>query len=421
LDLCNCLCKTFTDREAQTIKWLLSPESVDKHVSTSGQNRNLALLLSSGQRLLMLDDDCILTPLKYAQHDEQLYVGRLPVQVIPFANQSVSARTMQTVHINPFESHLRHLGTSFGQVLKDSGQSDQNISWLRTLDPATRKRLEAPETIVRVTLNATCGDPGTTNMDWLYTRSASCNTMIASYLQNIQEDKNIERLFWRGRHQTLLTHDETLMTTTLTGLDNRNLLPCVIPFGRGEDRMLGNGLRLLEPQALFFIDNWALPHQPEPIRYWQRPSAIHEDLLPDPEHFLIISTEQHIASEIDDPATRLTHIANRYLYLANLSDSSLIIELNHRYTKSKAMVLQTYAENQTMVAGHATHMQRDLALLVEQTTQEIAQPLEFDNDWLACFRQLAHHYGQALLLWPKLCTRKQYISEHYPQKTNKLK
>jgi len=404
VNLCNRLCRKFAHHDAQTIRWLLSPEYVDERVNTSGQNRNLALLLSSGQRLLMLDDDCILTPLKHTPHNSQFQVGRLPVQAIPFHNQSDLVYAMEKVDINPFESHLHHLGTTFKQTLKRL-RSDQNLTWLRTLDPATRKRLDASEPITRVTLNATCGDPGTASMDWLYTRPADCSTKIAEYLQKIPEHTVAERLFWRGRFQTVLTYDETLMTTTLTGLDNRALLPCVIPFGRGEDRMLGNGLRVLEPQALFFIDNWALPHEPEPVRYWQRPSSTNENLLPDPEHFLIISTEQQVALDIDDPMTRLAYLANRYLHLANLSDSSLIIELNRRYTKSKTMVLQDYAENQITVTDHATHLQRDLALLVEQTTQEIAQPLEFDRDWLTRFRQLAHHYGQALLIWPTLCIK----------------
>jgi len=408
INLCHELGQKFSDYDAQSIDWLLSPQTVDERISTPGQNRNLALLLSAGRRLLILDDDCILTAQEHRQRTPSLHVGTLLIQTVPFRDRSALTDTMQPLDINPLASHLHYLGMSFGQLCKWAMQNSEGLDWLRTLDPATRKRLEASSAAVSVTLNATSGDPGTGDMGWLYTRASHCNSEIARYLQDIEDNARNERLFWRGRHQPLLTYDENLMTTTLTGLDNRILLPCVIPFGRGEDRMLGSGLQALHESSLFFCHNWSLPHEPEPVRYWQRPSVATQVFIPPPEHLIISSIERKIDPGLQHPSARLAYIANLYRELSASSDQRLTAELNRHYLQMMTKSLQAYTSNQAILENDATHMHRDLALLIENTTQEIAEPLQFDAEWLTRFRQLADHYGRALSLWDQL--REDFIS-----------
>ncbi len=405
-DLCKRLQQSGMAKEAQTIDWLLSPNAHATETSTPGQTRNLALLLSAGRRLLLLDDDCVLDPRAHAQRCQSPHIGSLPVQLMGFGDQAALNQAMKPIDVNPFDSHLRHLGKHPQDVLGQLEQNWQDPTWLRTLDPIARKRLNG-NTRVSVTVNGTCGDPGTEHMDWLYTRPSDCLTQLGQYLQQFSKRDQIERCFWRGYNQPVLTYDENLMTTTLTGLDNRLLLPCMLPAGRNEDLVLGNGITTLHPDALFLIDSWSLPHHPEPVRYWQRPTL--GATSPMPGLGYVIARSMHnspLNTTIHEPLTRIECLAHYYHSLATLATPQLTAELEQDYLRVKTVELAVYRINQASNQTTGSHWQRDLAVLIEQANQAIAQPRHLDTPWLKTFRETAEQYAKALLLWPRLreCT-----------------
>lgn len=404
--LCQDLQRNFSDA-ASTIDWLLSPEAFPDDAFTVGQNRNLALLLTTGHRLLLLDDDCRLQPWRHPFCQDRLRVGRVPIEVIPYTDRERILDEVRAAACNPFEEHLRLLGAGLRQAFEHVGQPWRDTAWLKDLDGASRARLSA-DSAVRITMNATLGDPGTDGMSWLYTRPTESTRRVADYLQRLPEGIDHERLFWKGWPAHRLMYDEVLMTTTLTGVDNRVATTCLLPTGRVEDVMLGDGMQALHPDALLFAFHWALPHDPEPRRYWRRPSAHAEHAAPGPDWFLGYSID-HVRKgcEVRDPDARLAYLACRYRELANTPDEMLKALLESRYLQQQAAWNKAYLENRAsgqalMGQTLSPAWQADIAVLAERSSERLLEPFELSADGRNRFRDLAARYADALRLWSEL-------------------
>lgn len=400
--LCQILGRCFTQDDDGTISWLISPDTFSSNSFTIGQGRNLALLLAAGRRLLLLDDDCCLEPQWHPCCENRLQVGPVPVEIFPYTDQNALSKDVQPLELNPFEAHLQLLGASVRWNFDLQGLSWHEPTWVRSLDGTTLTRLAA-DSVTRITGNATLGDPGTASMSWLYTGPPQSNERLASYLQYVSEDDFLARLFWKGRHTHVLTYDEPLMTTTLTGIDNRILVPCVLPAGRVEDLMLGDGLYALHPQAMLFAFNWAMLHSPETKRYWQRPVAKPEPSTPSPAWFLSHSIGRAVdGCTVIEPRARLDYMASRYQELAIASDERLRQIIEAHYLAHQTGHLKACFESRSDGQSLGQPWQQDISKLIEATASSLGRPLDLSRNWLSEFRELSLHYAAALRLWPDL-------------------
>ncbi len=200
------------------------------------------------------------------------------------------------------------------------------------------------------------------------------------------------------------------MTTTLTGIDNRRLIPCVFPSGRNEDLVLGDSLHFVDPSALFFIFNWGLPHMPEPSRSWRR-----EDLRPQNERLAVMGSLDAVPSHYlphcaaSSVQARMQILAGHYQDLAERSPAALATELAQIKLRRDAGWLKGLSDAPRTGRDFGAAWLEDIDALTRRTVQRIGQPLQPTPEWLGEFRSEAGYYARALRIWPVL---RDYVAAH---------
>lgn len=231
---------------------------------TSGLSRNLAMLLSCGRHLIMLDDDVIC----------DVYNPVKPISDITFSDDSREAdfyRSEQdltshqkSLHMNPVNAHMQCLGLTFSEALNVLGQDHLNPAGLSNATSLQASELH-PESPVLVTECGTLGCPGSGNNTWL-------PDMAVSSLQNVlssdvkTHNALYYRMVWSGRNGPHFAPRPNM--SPITGLDNREMLPPYFPVFRGEDRLFGYVLDFIFPSSVTLDYPWAVPHFPIPQREW---------------------------------------------------------------------------------------------------------------------------------------------------------
>jgi hypothetical protein len=391
----------------RTLRWLLAPGAFPDDVVTVGQGRNLALLLSAGSRMLMLDDDCVAQPFRHeaGRHDAEAQDGLRVCfhgsALHPYPDLAALWADAASAELNPLQAHLEVLGQPLRAVFDRLGQRWRDPDWLGAVDQGTHGRL-VPETRIGITGNATLGDPGFGDMTAFYAESANLEQRVA-FLAATPEDQPLTRHFWHGGGHSWISFGRPLMTTTLTGIDNRRLMPCVAPTGRGsDDRVLGLVLSALAPEVARLEFNWALPHLPDQPRSWNRPGPSGRVADPDPVQALI-ATIQHAASRVQGSGEdlRLQELANQLLVLNRISDGELGGYADARVVDGILPLLQAYQKNlrHTQMRGP---MHQDLSHLLRHAQVRLGQPFSPSREWLQYFRASCEVYADALMLWPRL-------------------
>ncbi len=225
-----------------------------------GRGWNLALLLSAGARLALLDDDERL-PLRRA---ESARPGLDPnpsmsMQARFFASMEQALGAGVEVDEDPFALHLDACGQSLGTLVCDGYPLARDA--LRGLNLG-RLDLLSPDARIATTQNGSYGSSRTASGLWLYQLGADSRAEFwrdrESYLRNVEA-----QYLHCGVDQARV--DEVAGFTPFT-LDNSGFLPCTSPVGRAEDS-LGSALtRYCLPDALTIELPVAIGHVQETAR-----------------------------------------------------------------------------------------------------------------------------------------------------------
>ncbi|MFO7640900.1 MAG: hypothetical protein R6X17_06445, partial [Candidatus Competibacteraceae bacterium] len=152
-----------------------------------------------------------------------------------------------------------------------------------------------------------------------------------------------------------------------------------------------------------FAAPWALPHLPEPPRFWQRPTAAAPPPAPSLDWPLDGYGRRVMAAcALRDPEARLRHLAEHYRELAAWPDAELSRTLEHDHLSRQTRLLGGYLE--ALDEGRATgaHWRQDVQALSEAAQRAISQSPAFSSAWLAEFRAISGDYAAALARWPQL-------------------
>lgn len=251
----------------EQLSWLIEGDPDDPSPSY-GASLNTALLLGAGLGIGMLDDD-----------------ATLDAFVLPDCSPSPGFRRRQTARLHfpepdwslpgahyppldehPLAAHAAILGSSAAELANKADRNDAR-TLLDDLDPALLHFLSGP-TRVRLTSSGTLGDPGTRSMHWLL---AAEPAQLQPLLESPERGRALfdQRRLARSASRPELCRAFALMTTTLTGIDNRELLLPTQARGANEDLLFGALTGFLHPGTL----HCSLPHmlfhqRPEPRR-WQ--------------------------------------------------------------------------------------------------------------------------------------------------------
>jgi hypothetical protein len=235
-------------------------------VGTSGANRNMLLLATSGEAFLSLDDD---TECRFAsaedlpesfqgiQDDQDAAAD--PADVWVFKDRQAIRDCIALRDVDFVGSHQELLGRQVADLATAASHEASSKEVLRLLASSGR---------VYVTLNGVVGDCGWgTPSQYFFVGDRSFRRLATS---RASYDVGIEsREMLRVSHGfTVSDRADSLMSTAFAA-DNRATLPPFVPLGRGSDAVFGQMLKLMQPLACYGHLPWAISHLPvEARRFW---------------------------------------------------------------------------------------------------------------------------------------------------------
>jgi len=232
---------------------------------TAGLTRNLALLLSCGRRLVMIDDDALCDVHDPPGVKPDITFSDDPREALFFGNEHEWAYLRQPINPDPVDRHMRCLGLTVSKALAVLGQENLKPAGLANSSALDVSELHA-DSAVMVTECGSLGCPGTGSNTWLPDMApASLRRMLASEQETgfALESRKV----WNGRSHPHFSPRSNM--SQITGFDNRRMLPPYLPNIRGQDRLFGYMLDFIFPGSVTLDYPWAVPHLPVPDRKWR--------------------------------------------------------------------------------------------------------------------------------------------------------
>jgi len=272
---------------------------------TAGLSRNLALLLSPGDRLVMIDDDAICNVYDPPRPKPDIAFSNDPREAEFYGSEQEWAHLQQPINPDPVNRHMQCLGLSFSEALKVLGQNHLKAAGFKN---ATALQLSELQTGSEVLLTecGSLGCPGTGRNTWLPDMAPdSLKRMLTS------EEKTAQALgsrkAWCGRNHPHFAPRSNM--SQITGFDNRRMLPPYLPIIRGQDRLFGYMLDFVFPTSVTLDYPWAVPHLPVPDRKWRDRDLNFTPSDSFPVFFIEKIIESKSSCHATSPHDRLAHLS----------------------------------------------------------------------------------------------------------------
>lgn len=396
-------------QHTESIDWLLARAHWGDQ-PTYGIARNFALLLSVGQRALVLDDDIIPDAITPPVAGRGLIFGVANEREACFY-ASREALLQHTLRMT--ESPLAIMEHSLGAVLATLlPRHLTQHSDLAGLDGNLFSEHDGNSRAL-VSQCGSWGDPGTGHAGWtIHLNEAS----IKRLLETGQDIEAIlgSRTGWLGYRGPVLSHYATL--SQLTGIDHRTLLPPYLPAGRGEDILFGIMLQRLHPESVVFNEGWAIHHAPVEQR------VARGALAPLSVKLGTSLLGNWLGREPADQwglpvARRLTGLAEQLSRLADMTPEALTALIHQELVSQRSVLLsRCFAQlgkssKLEAAPGFAAWQQfleasRDHLVSEIQSTNDAllhaadAVDLPVDLGWV---QDQGKAFSKALLAWPEIC------------------
>ena len=371
------------DTDPERLRWFVDAPSERK--DSYGCGINLALLLSAGQRFLLLDDDATLDAFDTGTASPPTLSTYHALTGRALESEVLAAKP---VALNPIEAHEQVLGRTAGEIAGPPQSIEQaSPEMLLWLAHAGR---------IRFTSNGVYGDSGIRLPHWLYYQSSDAPVSWQDadmYQQSLRRETNIRR----EPGPRIITSYST-MTTTLTGIDNSEPLAPTLPFSVGEDTTLGELVRYTDPGSLLHAAPWMLEHRPETPRYWTR-----EDAKVPMRHNLGTFFKQLLVNDAwcrtsRSSAARMQSLAALMNDIANAEQSDLEHELLRQTLESRAGWCQTL-ESKREQWSSIRYIVEDIDRMLESNRGEHWHPNDDPEADLTSIRRLAEGYAAGLNDW----------------------
>ena len=388
----------------------LADQSKWRNHWTSGLARNLALLLSCGRRLVMMDDDSLCDVFDPAQPKPDITFSDEPREADFFANEQDWATRHQPMNPDPVDRHMQCLGLTFSEALDVLGQNHLNPVGFTNATTLLTSELHADSPVL-MTECGSLGCPGTGSNTWLPDMApASLKRMLIS--ERKTNNALNSRFVWVGRNQPHFAPRPNMSANT--GFDNRQLLPPYLPITRGEDRLFGYLLDFMFPNAVTLDYPWAVPHLPIPLREWRNKDC---DFTPGhsfPRFFFEKVMDQKSACLAQSPSERLSALSAWFNELASASDDTLVTMYRHARLHTISTQLQhlssLLAENDSAPADWQDYLKNGIGQLNKAMDQTSLQdfpvrglPRAMEGTELIDFwREIWSGFAAALNAWPDI-------------------
>ena len=371
-----------------------------------GRSWNLALLLSAGARMVLLDDDHRL-PLRQPDGARS---GLDP-------NPSTAATTQfhrnlenalgagEEIADDPFELHLAAAGQSLGTLARDTHYAiDRNA--LPGLPVSRLDHLRGGAQIL-ATHHGAYGSSRTESAIWLYQLPAAQRAEFVrdrdSYLRNVEAGS-----LWYGYRQARATSTATF---TPFALDNSVMLPCANPLGRGEDALFSRITELCHPGTLMLELPVAIGHVQETQR--RRSPVTLAANTPRFNYFVSDFVQRQLPDfNAADPAQRLGLFAAHLRDIGAASETGCLRQLNAYLAYARADLIERLQNQYDGAQDAPIYWQADVRSIIEANGRAlIAKAPPRLGDWpeklddAGCARHLREETAQlaaAYEAWPAL-------------------
>lgn len=371
-----------------------------------GRSRNLALLLSAGSRLALLDDDLRL-PLR---RPDFATAGFDPDPDAPactrfFDSMDEALEQGADVEEDPFELHLQACGQTLAACI--DGPWPMRREALIGLDLGRLDRLKADARIVS-THHGSYGSSRSESTLWLYRSLDAAGREDfwrgrERYLRNTQAH---HILYGASRARAVAVPGYTAFT-----LDNTTLLPCTNPVGRAEDSLAAALTHHCLPHSLSLELPVAIGHVQESQR--RRFADTHSASAPRVNDCLrdfVIG--QFEACKAAQPEQRLAFLAHALRDLAGASTQERVTHLQEYRRFVHAGIVQSLQQQLENTAAAPLYWEADVRAIAQAQAKALlanAPPrlAEWpqDLDAAGCARTLGEEFSalaDACEAWPAL-------------------
>jgi hypothetical protein len=339
---------------------------------TIGANRNLVLLLTAGEHILMADDDIVCEPwAPNGRADGVALWGHTEPQDSEFfaARDDLRHAAAWVPDVDLVGAHAARLAQPLPAALASAhGGADLGEACGHLIGALVERRAPA----VRLTFTGIAGDAGTYCP---YTRlfaTGPTQARLASS-RDVFERALRSREVLRAVSRTTITHDSRCMAGCM-GLINTGLVPPFLPVGRNEDGVFGIMLTALDPLAL-------AAHLPVGVVHDSGRPAVYEDRsmrsasesrLSD---LLILLTRAAMQGALEsDAGARLARLADGLVAVAGLEPRGFVQHATRMLLDARA---QQLARIEAMVSRPAEYPPYWRAALEEYRrtiTRSLARP-----------------------------------------------
>ncbi|SFN71026.1 hypothetical protein [Dokdonella immobilis] len=386
---------------------LLRQAQAESHRFGGGRSRNIALALSAGARLILLDDDLIL-PLRRAETSRDGLDPDPNASAQPHFHSSMAQALESGLVIDedPFEMHLHVCGQFLGARARGRYALSRDSLHGLSLD---QLQPYAAESHIVTTHHGSYGSSRSESTLWLYgiadpVARAQFWCDQTSYLRNL----GAHHLFYGvGQAQA-----RAFSGFTPFALDNSRMLPCTNPIGRAEDS-LGNALiHYCQPESVSLELPVAIGHVQEGLRErFENTTAARAPRVND---FLReFVRRQFASSRAEEPGQRLRFLSHELRDLAHARPGDRLESLREFRSYVHAGIVERLQHQLETAKGAPAYWQDDVRAIVNVQTRELLDAgvvprlAEWpgDIDAAGCARALAKELSSladACEHWPAL-------------------
>lgn len=379
-----------------TIAWLLGAPAAGE--MTYGRPVNLALLLTAGQRLLMLDDDATLDPRRPPIGGPGFAVSSDNDELFCYPDRDALDAACPPLELDPIAAHLDSLGQSIGSLWARFSAASK-VPMPISLDAGDVGRFNGGARAL-FTQNHAVGDPGSSLFPYhllSLPRASRAKLLSDPAWPGYAFAK---RFNWRGQPRLRLATKRPLTLTTLTGFDNGVMLPPTVRAHRNEDLLLGEMAQHVHPDGWLVDLPWGLSHWRHPAKAWLDPSA---PFAQEPVHFLLDYLQQRSSTiESDTAADRMQALAALLLDLSAAGDRHLTDLLAEQVADTATRTLFSIATQLDDPALPAAWKDMLRPWLESPALSIDSASLRARSASTSSVRVLVANYGRALAAWPAL-------------------
>lgn len=329
-----------------------------------GRGWNMALLLSAGARLALLDDDLRL-PLHrpdFARDGLDPNPNSQALARFP-ENMENALAWGEVVSQDPFDLHLQGCGQMLGALSHDAYPLDRLA--LRGLNLGRLAEFNADSRIL-ATQTGTRGSSRTETGLWLYQLDAESRGEFWRDRNTYQANVEAQHLC----HAVAQARVSAMANFTPFTLDNSRLLPCTNPQGRGEDGLAGAMMRYCHPHSVMLELPEVIGHVQEVAR--KRSAKTLAAYAPRVNHFVRDYVQQQFgAFHAADTAQRMHSMANILRDLAAASVNDRISHLHEYLSYIRADIIDRLQHQIEAAPDAPVYWQADARAIVQSNARAL--------------------------------------------------